>query len=151
MCVAILFIGSLFESLDVSLAILSGLVILIASNEYGDRTAFLVFLVAGAVSILLLANSAALLFIALGGWYPIVQKKLNMLPPVASRIVKTLIFNAVLILLFVLAYFLTGILEIKWMYFTLILLGNACFVLYDLLLDRFFIWYLLKLRNRLKF
>ena len=44
-----------------------------------------------------------------------------------------------------------GITEPKWMYFTLALIGNLCFYLYDILLDRFMIWYILKLRRRMKF
>ena len=57
MCVAILSIGSVFESLDVTLAIASGLVILILSAEYGDRVACSVFLVAGILSLLLPVKS----------------------------------------------------------------------------------------------
>lgn len=152
LAVAILSVGSLVESLDLSLSILAGLVILVVSTEYGDRIGLAVFLVSGVLSLLLLPiKSPAILFLALAGWYPIVQKKINLLSPILSRVLKTLIFNFVLILLLVLSFFVTGVPEVKWVYATLFLLGNACFVLYDLLLDRVFLWYLLKLRKRLKF
>jgi len=149
MCVAILSVGSLFESLDVSLAILAGAVILIAETEYGPRTALAVFFVSGFLSLLLPLKNPAFFFLALPGWYPIAQRKLNLLSPFLSRLFKTLILNFVLLFLLVLSALVTGTQEAKIIYLSLLALGNACFVLYDILLDRFLIWYLLKLRNRL--
>lgn len=150
--VAILSVGSLMESLDLSLSIIAGLIIDIVCTEYGYRFGLAVFSVSGLLSLFVLpVKSPAILFLALAGWYPIVQKKINTLKPILARIVKTVIFNAVLILLLVLSFFVTGVPEVSWIYATLFVLGNACFVLYDLLLDRFFLWYLLKLRKRLKF
>lgn len=151
MCVAILSVGSLIESLDVSLAIIAGLVVMILSAEYGDKVAVSVFLVAGMISLLLPLKSAGILFLALGGWYPIVQKKINMLKPILARIVKTLLFNGIFVLLLFLSAFVTGVKETPYLYLALLVLGNICFFLYDILLDRFLIWYILKLHNRLKF
>ena len=151
MCVAILSVGSLFESLDMTLAILAGLVVAIVATEYADRAGFAVFAVAGLISLLLPLKSPAVLFLALGGWYPIVQKRINMLRPLWAFVVKILIFNGVLIALLVLSAFVTGTTDAKWVYITLVILGNVCFYMYDLLLDRFMIWYVLKLRKRLKF
>ncbi len=151
MCVAILSLGSLIESLDVSLAIIAGLVIMVLSAEYGDWVATSVFLVAGLISLLLPLKSAGILFLSFGGWYPIVQKKINLLKPLFARIVKTLLFNGVLILLLFLSAFVTGVKELPYLYLALLVLGNLCFFLYDILLDRFLIWYILKLHNRLKF
>ena len=151
MCVAILSVGSILESLDVSLAIIAGLVVMVIATEYGDRAGFAVFFVSGLLSLLLPLKSPGIFFLALGGWYPIVQKKINMLKPLLARIVKILLFNGVLVFLLALSAFVTGTPEAKWVYLSLLILGNLCFFLYDLLLDRFLIWYLLKLRNRLKF
>lgn len=151
MCVAILSIGSIVESLDVSLAIFAGLVVLIISTEYGERWGCAVYAVAGLISLLLPVKSAAVMFLALGGWYPIAQKKINMLRPVFALVVKFLIFNVVLAALLVLSAFVTGVTDAPWIYASLFLIGNFCFYLYDVLLDRFMIWYILKLRRRLKF
>lgn len=151
MCVAILSVGSLIESLDVSLAIVAGLVVMVLSAEYGDKVAVSVYLVAGGIALLLPIKSAGVLFLAFGGWYPIVQKKINMLKPFVARLAKTFLFNGVLILLLFLSAFVTGVREMPYLYLALLLLGNLCFFLYDMLLDRFLIWYILKLHNRLKF
>ncbi len=151
MCVAILSIGSLFESLDVSLAIAAGLVVMILSVEYGDRVALSVFLVSGLLSLLLPLKSPSIFFLCLVGWYPIVQKKIHMLKPLWARIVKFVLFHAALFVMLFLSAFITGVKEVGWVYLTLLVLGNLCFFLYDLLLDRFLIWYIVKLRPRLKF
>ena len=151
LCVVILSLGSIVETLDVSLAMLAGLVVMVCATEYGDKVGFLVFAVAGILSLLLPVKSAGICFLALGGWYPIVQKKLNMLKPFLSRFVKTLIFNVVLVLLLMLSAFVTGTTDGRLIYGALFLVGNICFMLYDILLERFSLWYLLKLRNRFKF
>ena len=74
-----------------------------------------------------------------------------MLRPLWAFVVKILIVNGVLVALLVLSAFVTGTTDAKWVYITLVILGNVCFYMYDLLLDRFMIWYVLKLRKRLKF
>ncbi|MBR2616547.1 MAG: hypothetical protein IKC69_07710 [Clostridia bacterium] len=151
MCVAVMSLGSIVETMDFSLSILAGLIVMILASEYGNKTALSVFAVAGLLSMLLPVKSPAVCFLAFFGWYPVAQKRLNMLKSLLSRFVKTLLFNLSFGLVLLLSALLTGTAEALWMYATLAVLGNVCFVLYDILLDRFLIWYLLKLRNRLRF
>ena len=151
MCVAILSVGSLFESLDVTLAIVAGLVVLLIDTEYGFRPGLAVFLVAGILSLLLPIKTPAVLFLSFGGWYPLVQKKINMLPAIWALVLKLLLFHAVLAALLWLSAFVTGVKDATWVIATLFVVGNICFYMYDILLDRFMIWYILKLRSRLKF
>lgn len=150
LCVVILALGSLMESLDISLSIIAGLVVMILATEYGDRTALSVFAVVSVISVLLPMKSAGVLFFAFFGWYPILQKKLRILKPMLCRILSFLLFNGVMILLFILSAYFVG-LESYTVYGLLIVLGNVCFYFYDILLDRFLIWYLLKLRRHLRF
>ncbi len=150
-CVAILSLGSLVESLDVSLSVIAGLVIMVLSAEYGDRVAFSAFAVAGLLSLVLPLKSPGVIFLSFFGWYPIVQKKINMLKPILCRVVKTVLFNLILIILLALSAFVTGIREATWLYASTVILANFCFVFYDILLDRFLIWYILKLRHRFHF
>lgn len=151
MCVAILSVGSLFESLDVTLAIVAGLVVLLIDTEYGFRAGLSVFLVAGLLALLLPIKTPAVLFLALGGWYPLVQKKINMLPRIWAPVLKLLLFNAVLAVLLFLSALVTGVKDATWVVAVLFVIGNICFYMYDILLDRFMLWYILKLRSRLKF
>lgn len=151
MCVAILSVGSIIQSLDVSLALVAGLVIMVMDTEYGPKVALSVCLVAGLLSFLLPEKSAGILFLSLLGWYPIAQRKINMLPSFFALAVKILMFNGILAALLWLSMFITGIQDALWVNITLFIMGNICFYLYDFLLDRFFLFYLLKIRNRLKF
>ncbi len=151
LCVVILAMGSLVESLDVSLAILSGLVVMVVSTEYADKVGFLVFAVASIISLFFPVKSAGILFLAFFGWYPMVQKRLQMLKPFLCITLKFFMFNVILILLLVLSAYVTGTVDAKGIYLATLILANVCFYLYDILLDRFLIWYIMKLRKHLRF
>ena len=90
LCVVILFLGSIVESLDISLAILAGLVVMIVSTEYADRVGFFVFATASVISLMLPVKSAGILFLAFFGWYPLVQKWIQMLKPFFCLVIKFL-------------------------------------------------------------
>lgn len=152
MCVVIMALCAVIETLDISLAVIAGILVGVSEIEYGKKWAWLVFAVSSVLSLLLPQKSAGFFFILIAGWYPIVQTKINMLKPVISRIVKTLIINismaiAILLTVFV---FKTEVLGYK-IIAALVLLGNITFILYDKLLDRLMLWYIVKLRNRLGF
>ena len=150
-CVVILSVGSLVESLDISLSILAGLVVMIMTTEYGSKMGWSIFAVAGVLSLFLPLKTPGVFFLALFGWYPIAQKKIQMLRPFLAYVVKEILFNLILVLGLFLSAFVTKTQEATWLYGVTFLLANACFVLYDLLLDRFWIWYLIKIRKRLGF
>ncbi len=150
LCVIVMALGSLVEILDLSLAILAGLIVAIMAQEYGDRWGWAVFAVAGLLSLLLPEKSAGIAFLLFCGWYPIVQKKLHLLKPFLCRLVKEVLFNAVLALDLFLSVKILGA-ESRWILAATVVLGNVCFVFYDLLLDRFLLWYIIKLRDRLGF
>lgn len=151
MCVAIMSLGSLIQTLDVSLALIASLVVMVMEVEYGGKAALSVYLVASLISFLLPEKSPAILFLAFLGWYPVAQKKLNMIRPILGYAVKFVLFNVVFCALLILSFFVTGIKDATWINITLLILGNVCFYMYDFLLDRFFLIYLLKIRPRLKF
>jgi len=150
--VVIFSLGSIIESLDVSLSAIAGLVVMIVATEYGDRVGLAVFAVSGLVGLFLPIKSPAVFYLALLGWYPLIQKKLHQLPPVLSRVVKLLLFNVILaVLVFLSVAVLSTPFSLNLITVTTFVLANACFVLYDALLDRFLIWYIVKLRKRLGF
>lgn len=151
MCVAIMSVGSLIQSLDISLALVASLVVMVVEVEYSVKTALAVYVTAALLSFLLPEKSPAVLFLCFLGWYPISQKKLNMMRPILGYVVKFFLFNFVLVGLLALSAFVTGTLDAMWVNITFVVLGNICFYMYDFLLDRFFLFYLLKIRRRIKF
>lgn len=152
LCVVILSLGSLIESLDLSLSVIAGLFVMIVATEYGDRVGFAVFLVSGLISLMLPIKSPGIFYLAILGWYPLVQKKIHQLPPFISRVVKLLLFNGISAALIALSVFVLMMpFSFNTVFIITLVLANACFVLYDTLLERFLIWYIVKIRKRLGF
>ena len=151
LCVVIMALGSLIESLDFSLAILAGLPILILSVEYGNRFAISVFAAAGLLALLLPVRSPAILFLAFFGWYPVAQKKIRFLRRPLAWTVRLVLFNVIMAALLAGSAWITGTGEAVWIYAATAVFGNICFVMYDYLLERFLIWYEIRLRSHLRF
>lgn len=151
MCVGILSLASLLDVLDVSLAVLAGLVVCVCSVEFGDKFAWAVYLVAGLLSLLLPQKGAGVFFLLFGGWYPIMQKKFLSLKPALSWMLRLFVFNLILFLFLFISAKLLGGEALGWIYLPLIVLANFCFVLYDILLGRVIVYYIVRLRGRLRF
>ena len=150
--VMIFSLGSIIESLDVSFSVIAGLVVMVVATEYGDRVGLGVFAVSGIIGLFLPVKSPAVFYLALLGWYPLIQKKIHQLPAVVARLVKLFLFNIILVALCFLSVFvLSAPITLNFITALTFVLANACFVLYDNLLDRFLIWYIVKLRKRLGF
>ncbi len=156
--VVILFLGSMFELLDLSAAIFASLLITVAVIEGGSYWPWLTYAVTAVIALLLLPIKFAAVAFTLSGYYPIVKEKLEKLKnrPLVWTI-KLVIFNlALTALLFVLKAFLPGV-DISLVpgaalinYIVLYLLGNSIFVMYDILLTRIVTFYILRLRDKLK-
>ena len=151
LCVAVLSLGSVVETLDLSLAILAGLVVMVINAEFSWRVASCVYLVAGLLALLLPAKTPALFFLAFFGWYPVAQKKIQLLSPVWARLLKEGLFNIFVVLFLAVSAFVTGTKEAFWVYAVLFVVSNIVFVIYDILLDRILLFYILKIRKRLGF
>ena len=125
---------------------------MLVATEYTDRVGVPVFLCSGILGLLLPLKTPAVFYLLFFGWYPMVQKKIHLLPPLFARLVKFLLFNFCLALLYFASAFVLSI-SWQWNLVTVltVVLANACFVLYDTLLDRFLVWYFVKLRKRLGF
>lgn len=150
LCVAIMAIGVVLDVLDLSLAILAGLIVAVVATEFSDRWGWAVYGVAGLLSLLLPNRVPGALFLLFCGWYPILQKKIQMLRPVVSRIVKEAVFNAALALYLVLEIFVLRLESAGWVTLLTVVFANILFVMYDYLLDRLILFYIVKLRERLK-
>ena len=149
-CVVFMALSSLVEVLDLSLAILAGLVVAMAKTELGTKTGLAVFGVAGVLSLFLPQKGSGILFCLFCGWYPLLHNRFLMLSRPLSRLMKEGIFNVILVLYLFLSVKFFGAESRTVLVFTFIL-GNIAFLLYDLVLDRFELFYLLKIRPRLGF
>ena len=152
LCVVFLFVGSLFQTLDLSAAAIGSIIVLIAFIELGNGWAFGVYAASSVLSMLLLPNkTAAVVFTVFAGFYPIVKVWLNKIKPFwLSYTVRILCFNAMLTAMIFIGKKLLG-LEEDYLNFGIIIyaLCNVAFIAYDFALERISITYSVKIRSKI--
>ncbi len=152
LAVVFLFVGSLFQTLDLSAAALGSIIILIALIELGKSWAMGVYAGASLLSMLLLPNkTAALIFMLFAGFYPIIKQPLNRIKPIwFSYLVRITVFNALLTVLVYVSTYFFGIDE-SFIGFGVIIyaLSNITFLVYDFALERIAVTYAVRIKPML--
>ena len=152
LCLVFLYVGSLFQTLDLSSAAIASIVILFALTEFGKSWAFGIFLASGAMSLLLLPNkSAAVIYVAFVGYYPILKVYLNRIRPKwLSYLARLSCFIPIMLaLMFLAKIMLFAELEAEEFEFIIYPLACAAFVLYDFALERLVLFYNLRIKPKL--
>lgn len=152
--VALLYVGSIIEVLDISAAVVASLLCIVTVIEYGGGAPWLVYAVTSVLSLVLLPyKMPAFMYAVFFGYYPIIKEKLekHLKKPVAW-VVKELIFNVAIIAITAAS---------RWLFLSedspiafeiaFIALSEVAFVLYDIALTRVVTVYIFKLRKRFKF
>ncbi|MBO4277769.1 MAG: hypothetical protein J5925_05180 [Clostridia bacterium] len=157
LCVVLLFIGSVFDVLDLTTAAFAGFVILVALTELGSGSALAVYAVSSVIAALILPNKGSALFFAVfSGYYPVLKVPLNKIKPKwLSRLARILVFNAALAASAAALVYLLQIplaeygvrTEKAWYIALFVLAANAVFIVYDLALERASVFYVKKIRN----
>ena len=148
--VVLLLVGSLFSTLDLTAAAAGSVLILVAVIELGPGFSFGIYAASALLSLLLLPQkSAAVIFAAFAGFYPIVKVYLNRIRPKAlSYLARLALFNALYVLMILAATKLFGIADdlfvLGWIAF---LLGNVTFIVYDFALERLSVFYCVRLKG----
>ena len=152
--VVMLWIGSMLEIAELSMAVIASLLCVIAVIEYGGAAPWLVYTVTGILGLVLLPNKGiAATYLVFFGYYPIVKEKLERHSRVLRWVWKELIFHvALLVLAAVWKWLLMPTVEMKgWIfYLALLLLAEVAFVLYDIALTRLISFYVYRLRKRVR-
>ena len=154
--VILLYVGSLLEVLDISMAVIASLMCVVAVIEYGGSAPWMIYGVTAILSVLLTPNKTAAFFYAIFfGFYPILKEKLEKLPRVLCWVLKEIIFNVCLIIAALGLYFLFMSKDNALINpFTIaigFILCEAVFILYDVALTRLISFYIVNIRKRLKF
>jgi hypothetical protein len=149
LCVVILFLGSIFQTLDLSAAAFASLVVLAAFIELGKGYAFGVYVGVSVLSLVILPYKApALIFAAFSGVYPILKEPLNRITPMwLSYAARTACFNVFLVIFIFLSKRFFGF-EEEFDGFTAVIciLANVTFIVFDFALERISVYYLHKLK-----
>ena len=160
LCCVILSLGTVFETMDLSFAAISALVIWIVLLEFGKTTAWSAYIATGLISMLLIPSKyPALFFICITGWYPMIKlslsKRFKKKP--LQWFFKLAIFNISAIASVVVIYFFGELLGISMgekatrVYLIITLsTANFAFIITDILMDKLVIVYIYKLRDKLK-
>ena len=150
--VVFLYVGSVIEALDLTMVTIASLLVFFAVMEMGGSYPLLIYLVTAVLSLLLLPSKfAAGTYLVFGGVYPILKAIFERLPYVIAWVLKLSFFNAVLSLLLVGFQYLFHVedpdLGFNWLTYGL---GNAVFVMYDIVTTQLVTLYVVKLRRRLR-
>lgn len=153
--VIFLSLGSLFEVLDLSVAVLASLLCVYAVIEIGGAYPWGIWVVTSLLALLLLPQKSPAIFYSLFlGFYPILKEKIERRSRLFSFLFKLLIFHVCLgCIYFVFKLFLPGVLDegsMLWLGAVLYFLSLLCFILYDFALTRLITFYLLRLRKNFR-
>lgn len=150
--VILLGLGSLINTLDLTVAALASVLCVWAVIEMGRTYAWMIWLVTSFLAILLLPQKTPGCFYLFIGLYPILKERLERLPRVAEWALKILLFHAMLALCWLaLRILVPGEAAVKfgWMLAVTYALALFAFFLYDYALTKLITFYLLKLQKRI--
>ena len=137
MCVAVIFIGSMLDLIDMSTAALAGIIVFISIYKTDLKYSLGTYVTSSVLSFVLVSQkSASILFALIFGLYPFIWYfSIKIKKMVISYLIKLLLFNSLAFLsIFLLKELIAGYIDepvIIWI--LLILIANAAFLLYDYL------------------
>jgi len=145
-----LYIGSAFQIIDLSVCAIAALIVAFAVWELGIKSAVSIWLVTSLLSLLLVPNKyIATVYAAYVGLYPILKYLFEHLPKLLCVICKFLSLNIVLTVFIMFAIFVFKTPD-KLIWFILLYpIANLTLFVFDILLDRLLIIYDRRLRERL--
>ena len=155
--VVMLYMGSIIEVIDLSMAVLASLACIIAVIEYGKSAPWAIYGVTTLLSLILLPNKTPAVFYAIFfGFYPILKEKFEKCSKVTAWVLKETVFNICLVLMAIATYFLTTtgentLLQMPGFIAVVVILAELVFILYDIALTRLISFYIISLRHRFKF
>ena len=148
--VAFMYVGALFEVLDMSTAAIASICVTLVLTELGGRHAWLTYAVTGVLSLLLLPQKfAAVLFVGFLGFYPMAKSFFERkFRGWRCLVLKILLLNVcTCLMLLAVRYVMT---EALWFEIMTLILANIVFVVYDVALTRLLRAYVLVWRKKLK-
>jgi len=150
--VVLMFMASIFDVLDYSIAAICGVIITFVLIEFGTSSAIGVHAGASILSLILIPNKInALLFVAFCGWYPLVKRYLERVGRTLEMVLKFTVFNVTLTAIFFGAkYLFLFNMDIEW-YIAMYFIANFTFLMYDILITKLIFLYVHKYRKRFTF
>lgn len=150
--VVLLYLGSLIEILDLSLAAVAPLLVIYVAIELGGYWPWLVYLVTGFLSLLLLPNKfGAVVYLLFSGFYPMVKQWAEKrFPRGLAFLLKLILFQLSLGAAYLLMRLFVGELSLGVSLYVAVVFLEVTFLLYDFVLTRMITLYVYRWRKRFK-
>lgn len=148
--VIMMLIGSFFGSLDLTAAAIASFCIIIAVIEMGYKSAFIIYAVASAISLVLLpSRMPAVYFAVFLGYYPLIKSLSERFSVAVSYVVKfgTYFLAYAVLSVIVISFFPEA--EIRKYHIYICFIGAVVFLVYDIALTRVIGSYCKTLRYRM--
>ena len=158
--VSLMFLGGAIPFASIAAPVLASLVLIPVYAECGQRWGLLWFLAVTVLSALLAPQKECAVLFAFFGYYPILKKWFGRIRShVLQWLIKLLYLNVTVFAAYALMLYVFQLSELiadfdgikTWMLAAMLLLANATFVIYNVLIDRIEIVYYVRLRPKLKF
>lgn len=137
--VVVLYIGSIFDMVDITCAAIASGAVAFSAIELRDKHSVLIFVVTSLLSFVLFPlSSASIFYIAFLGYYPIIKIYIEKIKGIFSAILKLIIFNGSFFPIFYIfrSLFLAQDTEISAVIIVLLIVfANVFFIAYDLALN----------------
>ena len=160
--VIILYVGSLIEVLDISMAAIASLICVIVVIEYGGVYSWMVYAATAALAFLVLPEKfTPSLYATVVGYYPIIKEYVERIGKKSDKprkhfavihwCIKLAAFNVALVVFGLIAIYMLLIpVDGFWALLGVIALVNLTFIIYDVALTRMISMYFFRIRKRLK-
>ena len=150
--VVILYLGSVVEVLDISVAVAASLIATVIVIEYGAPSAFSVFGVTAILSLLLIPQKfPAVMYAFFFGYYPIIKQKIErMQNRIFQWVLKLIVFAAATAVMVAFVALFTPDAPVGIMTVLFAALAFVTLFVYDIALTKVISFYVWRLRNRVK-
>ncbi len=151
--IIILYIGSMFQTLDLTMSAIVSLLVVVIVIEMGYNYAWLTYVATSILSLVLLPQKTPAIFYAcFMGFYPIIKSHVERINSAVLRwIIKLVVGNVALVAMFLLlSIFVPEEFVGGWMLVATYVLGLTAFIMYDIALTKLISLYFARIRDRIK-
>lgn len=151
--IIILYIGSMFQTLDLTMSAIVSLLVVVIVIEMGYSYAWLTYVATSILSLVLLPQKTPAIFYAcFMGFYPIIKSHVERINSAVLRwIIKLVVGNVALVAMFLLlSIFVPEEFVGGWMLVATYVLGLTAFIMYDIALTKLISLYFARIRDRIK-
>lgn len=156
--VVLMFLGGILYVFSYTTPILLGIIMLMINKTFGKSSALITYFSVSVLSMILVSDrESVLLYVLFFGHYPILKNKIDLIKSKFLRVlIKFLLFNIAFAAAELLSYYVFGIpffedgVKSVWIVAAFTAAMNVIFVMFEFLLNKYFIFYVSKLEPKIK-